>query len=848
MAITSGGSAVSTVATGAVVTLTATVTAGNASVTPGQVKFCDASSVVCADTALLGTTQLTSAGTAVFSFVPGYGVHSYQAIFVGTKLIASSKSTLYQLAVGGLESSTTLLTVSGTPGNYSLTGRVYVHSEKALLQTNAITFLDTTNNQTLGPASVSIIRGIVLIKSSLYFANNATGGLLADFNNDGKLDLVVQTSVIGNCGQIVPSIEISLGNGDGTFADPQKLNGAFACTSIATGDFNNDGNADLALGDGILLLGNGNGTFTNATIPDLGNAQLVVGDFNNDGNADIIASNGVTLLGQGNGTFTSSSNATLAATSSPHVIQAVDLNGDGNLDLVSINNADPNDSSVLVLLGNGDGTLRAQPLLDLGPQFSAGSGGFVTGDFNTDGKVDLVLVGTMRLANGSVGTTNGFLSLFGDGTGGFTFSPSPQTVPYSICCATSITITSLDYDRDGNLDIALLDSESGYSVLRGDGIGNFTQWVTENRVAQGSPAKLTLLNGDLNGDGFSDLVILNSDANPMSPSLSYVAPTTQFQTMTATLSNISIPGTGIHNIQATYAGSASYVPSASSTVALTAQQVPTALTLTANPVASFFGQQVVLTATLTPSSALGSSNNGETLSFMNGATALGSSTLNSGVATLTLTSLPVGTNSLTAVYPGDANFATSSGATSLVVSPALTPAAPTITGATSASQTVSAGGTATYTFNIAPGSGSAFPSAVNFTVTGLPTGAASTFSPPTIASGSGATTVTMTVQVPAQSAALLNSVPNRPRGGNALPAIALGLLVLPLAWSRKRLRTGMPALLLTLFLSIAASFIAGCGGSNSTSTTTVQSKTYTLLMTANSNGLSSTSTFTLIVK
>src|ERR1700679_3066914 len=73
LSVTSGGDAVTTVAQGKTVTLTATVMAGSTPVTPGQVEFCDASAAVCSDIHLLGTAQLTGAGTATYNFLATAG-------------------------------------------------------------------------------------------------------------------------------------------------------------------------------------------------------------------------------------------------------------------------------------------------------------------------------------------------------------------------------------------------------------------------------------------------------------------------------------------------------------------------------------------------------------------------------------------------------------------------------------------------------------------------------------------------------------------------------------------------------------------------------------------------------
>ena len=94
LAVTSGGSAATSVSSGTVVTLTATVMAASTPVTPGQVEFCDASVSYCTDIHQLGMAQLTASGKAVFKFRPGGGSHTYKAIFLGTKTYADRKSVV----------------------------------------------------------------------------------------------------------------------------------------------------------------------------------------------------------------------------------------------------------------------------------------------------------------------------------------------------------------------------------------------------------------------------------------------------------------------------------------------------------------------------------------------------------------------------------------------------------------------------------------------------------------------------------------------------------------------------------------------------------------------------------
>ncbi len=88
------------------------------------------------------------------------------------------------------------------------------------------------------------------------------------------------------------------------------------------------------------------------------------------------------------------------------------------------------------------------------------------------------------------------------------------------------------------------------------------------------------------------------------------------------------------------------------------------LPLAAYPTAAAaYGQQVALTAALTPYTAQGRATDGETVTSYNGSTVLGTGTITSGQASLNVTSLPAGSNSLKAVYGGDVNFAASTSST-----------------------------------------------------------------------------------------------------------------------------------------------------------------------------------------
>jgi hypothetical protein len=141
-----------------------------------------------------------------------------------------------------------------------------------------------------------------------------------------------------------------------------------------------------------------------------------------------------------------------------------------------------------------------------------------------------------------------------------------------------------------------------------------------------------------------------------------------------TLSSLS-PGT--HSLTAAYSGEADYAASTSPAVAEAVGLIPTTTAVTSSPTPSSLGQPVTLTATVAPV-APGTGTPTGTVSFYNGSTLLGTGTLAAGAggdqASLVVSSLPVGSNAISATYAGDTSYATSGTAHSAtqVVGPAAT--------------------------------------------------------------------------------------------------------------------------------------------------------------------------------
>ena len=562
------------VSSGTVVTFTATVSNGSA-VTTGLVTFCDATAAYCENSAIIGTAQLTSAGTAVIKLVPGIGSHSYKAVFGGNTTSLKSTSSAQALVVTGTFPTATAISSSGSAGSYTLTGTVVGTGSASLSPTGTVSFLDTSNgNAVLG--SQTLGSGV----AALSFANSSTPAVgnepaavtVGDFNGDGKADLAVANGSSG-------TVTVLLGNGDGTFtaAAGSPITVGSRPVSVAVGDFNGDGKADLAVANYVdntvtVLLGNGDGTFTAAGSPIVvgnGATSVAVGDFNGDGKADLAVANYVdntvtVLLGNGDGTFTAAGSPIVVGNGATSVAVG-DFNGDGKADLAVANYVD---NTVTVLLGNGDGTFT--PAAGSPIVVGNGPGSVVVGDFNGDSKSDLAVAN-----NGD----NTVTVLLGNGDGTFTAAGSPIVVGNG---ATSVAVG--DFNGDGKADLAVANYGSGtLTVLLGNGDGTFA-------AAAGSPITVgnnasAVAAGDFNGDGKADLAVANWGDNTVTVLLAQVT-----ETATAAISGVSIPGAGTHNVDASYAGDSNFGASTSSTIPLTGTASQTTPMITwATPAAITYG-------------------------------------------------------------------------------------------------------------------------------------------------------------------------------------------------------------------------------------------------------------------
>jgi hypothetical protein len=333
---------------------------------------------------------------------------------------------------------------------------------------------------------------------------------VADVNNDGKLDVVTANSGTSNAG-------VLLGNGDGTF-QPVSTYPTVAKSypkAVTVADVSGDGKPDLIVASEVasasgstgavdVLLGNGNGTFqpliTHAI--DGPASAVVIADVNTDGKPDILTTAisinmAIVLLGSGNGTFKAPVDYSTGLASSPMGLAVVDLNSDGQLDLLAGNTGN---TTVSYLLGNGDGTFQGLRTYSLGNGNVAS--GVAVGDVNNDSRPDIF---TANYFSSSVGV---LLS-----QGASTFQPN-VSYPLGRMSVLPNSVAVADLTGDGKLDLLTANSGSTtISVLPGNGNGTFLPALTYSAGAGSTPYSAVV--ADVNKDGKPDVLTANYGSNTL---------------------------------------------------------------------------------------------------------------------------------------------------------------------------------------------------------------------------------------------------------------------------------------------------------------------------------------------
>jgi elongation factor P hydroxylase len=324
------------------------------------------------------------------------------------------------------------------------------------------------------------------------YAGGGVSVAIGDLNGDSKADLATATG--GYYGS--DNVSVLLNRGDGSFQAKLDYAAGDQPFSIAIGDLNGDGKADLATAntgygwDSVsVLLNRGDGSFQAKVDYATGGSprSVAIDDLNGDGKPDLATANSYldnvsVLLNSGDGSFPAKRDYRSVV---PISIAIGDLNGDGKPDLATANSYLDN---VSVLLNSGDGSFPAKRdyRTSLGPNSVA------IGDLNADGKPDLAT------ANAGYGSHSGGIDavnvLLNKGDGSFRFTHVYQTgrSPHSVAIG--------DLNGDRKPDLATANRGKTVSVLVNRGDGSFQAKLD---YAAGYPNSVAI--GDLNGDGEPDL-------------------------------------------------------------------------------------------------------------------------------------------------------------------------------------------------------------------------------------------------------------------------------------------------------------------------------------------------------
>ncbi|CAF1053779.1 unnamed protein product [Adineta steineri] len=322
-----------------------------------------------------------------------------------------------------------------------------------------------------------------------------------DFNNDGQLDIVVAN-------YFANSFSIFIGFGNGSFAG--QINYLTGSNSypwyIAVGDLNNDNQSDLAVANYgsnsiALFLKYDNGSFkiqnTYSTRDSSRPQSVVVGDFNDDGQMDIAVTNyqGNTInifLGFANGMFSSPWIYSTGTFSSPLSIKTGDFNNDNQLDIVVTNSWTGN---IGIFFGYGNGTFKPQITYSTGSNSQPYD--VAIGDFNNDNRSDIAVA---NYQNNNVGI---FLN-YGDGSfsNQITYSTGSNSGPRFIGVA--------DFNNDSQPDIMVVNQwNNNIGIFIGYHNATFSYQTTYSAEKGSAPYYAAV--GDLNGDNRLDIVVLLYD-------------------------------------------------------------------------------------------------------------------------------------------------------------------------------------------------------------------------------------------------------------------------------------------------------------------------------------------------
>ncbi|HET8922787.1 MAG TPA: Ig-like domain repeat protein [Candidatus Acidoferrum sp.] len=480
----------------------------------------------------------------------------------------------------------------------------------------------------------------------------------ADLNADGAIDLVITN-------QISNTLTLLMGNGDGTFTAAANVPTGNGPWGMAVADFNNDGKLDLAVTNVVdrsvsVFLNQNCGvpasscTFTANYTLQTGTNPIAVSaaDMNADGYVDLIVLNGsdntVTVIPNNEAAFAPTIGiypVTFSTSAGPDAVDLAmaDFNGDGRLDMVTLNQS-------------GSYSLLLQTPV---PQV-------VLTSSNTSAPYGLMVTFTVNVvpAAGEQQPT-GTVSLY-DGTfflAGAPLSGNQASFSISSLAAGTHQITATYWDPS-----VLQGTSNAVTETVSQAPTTVTLNSNVNTVPYGRPFTLSAtVQSQTSGTPTGTVRFFDTSTSSFLPFVFLANGVAQL-----TLSNLS---PGAHVITATYLGDFNFTGSTSPTYQENITQATTTVNLSVSPAPAQFAQAVTFTAAF-PAQSGGASGPTGNVSFYDGSTLLGTSAVANNSATFSTSALAIGLHSISAQYSGDVNFLSASSST---VSSTVTKAATTTT-------------------------------------------------------------------------------------------------------------------------------------------------------------------------